>query len=185
MIILKKKTVLIITIIALSIIGIYIVSISGILNPFIEKITNETPEAKINAYIQAVSKGDKETALKIWEYPTWNLESNDYILLKERREKATDELIKEKITSNFTITNIEWWSTCCMPSIISNSNGAGGARAKVELTDINNKKNIYIFDIFVRETHYGGATEEPKLRHWVIRDIYPLGEEPLFWKAKK
>lgn len=185
MIILKKKNVLIITKIALLIIGIYIVSISGILNPFIEKITNETPEAKISAYIQAINKSDKKIALKIWEYPTWNLESNDYILLKERREKITDELIKEKITSSFIITNIEWWGTCCIPGVINNPSGAGGARAKVELMDINNKKYIYIFDIFVRETHYGGATEEPKLRHWVIRDIYPLGEEPLFWKAKK
>lgn len=180
----NKKTALIIMV-AFSIIGIYIFSVTGILNPAIEKIINETPEAKISAYLQAVSMGDKEAALKIWEYPTWNLESGDYVLLKDRREKVMDELTKGKVASNFTILDIEWWNTCCIPSITDNHSTAGGARIKVKLTDENNIAKIYIFDILTREPYSGGVIDEPKLRHWVIRDIYLLGEEPLFWKVGK
>lgn len=184
MIIPNKKIALII-VLTLSIIGIYVISVTGFLNPIIEKIINETPEAKISAYIQAVSKGDKEAALKIWEYPTWNLESDDYILLKDRREKVTDELIKWKFASGFTILNIEWWNTCCIPSITDNHSLAGGVRMEVKLIDENNIAKTYIFDILTRETYSGEVIDEPKLRHWVIRDVYLTRGEPLFWKVKK
>ncbi|MBU4580656.1 hypothetical protein KKB43_06635 [Patescibacteria group bacterium] len=158
---------------------------SGFLNPFVEIVINETPEAKIRAYLQAVSKGDKETALNIWHYSASSPESEDRILLKERREKITDDFINVKINPDFKILNIEWWNTCCVSSITDNSNVAGGARVKVKLTDGNNITRTYVIDIFTREPYLGGAVDEPQLRHWVIRDVYILGEEPFFWKAKK
>lgn len=169
---LNKK--LIIAIFAIVIVGVgaWFSYINGIFLPVIEKIINENPEAKINTYIQAVAKGNKIAALSAWAV------SPENNLLKDRKEKITNELINDKINSKFNIVSIEWWNTCCMPSVINNSEGAGGARVKVELTNVNTK-HVYIFDIF---TDYTGVTEgSPKLRNWTIKDIYKLEDKPLFW----
>ncbi len=40
----------------------------------------------------------------------------------------------------------------------------------------------YIFDVFVQDGPYWGAAEGYPLRHWVIRDVYPEGQEPFYWR---
>jgi len=155
--------------------------LTGDLVLFAEKIINETPEAKVNAYIQAITKNNKEQALSVWEFPGWwNSSFIGFDQLKERREKTTDDLLKAKINSNFTVTRIEWWNTCCVPSVTDDSNWANGARVYVQLTDFSNNKLFYIFDVFVlkgyRQPGLGNS-----VRHWTIRDIYSQDQEPLFW----
>ncbi len=171
---LNKKLIIAILIIG---IGLWLAYINGIFTPFIEKITNETPKAKINAYIQAIVRGDKIIALNIWEI------SSENNLLKERKEEITSELISDKINSKFNIVNVEWWDTCCVPSITNNPRTAGGARVNVELTDNNGNKYSYIFDVFVPGGYEGAAVGYP-VRVWVVRDIYKAGDKPLFWTRK-
>jgi len=144
---------------------------------FIEKIISKTPETKINFYIQSISKGDKKAALSIWELD--DLDSN--FKLKKRREKITDNLLEAKINSNFTIIHTEWWRTCCMPGVIDSPRAAGGARIRVQLIDSDDNKFVYVFDVFRREMDYWGMAKGCSIRRWVIRDIYPENEEPLFW----
>lgn len=174
---LNKK--LIITTFAIIIIGAgaWLSYINGTFLPFIEKIINENPEAKINVYIQAVAKGDKIAALSAWEISS---ENNP---LKERRDKITAELINAEITSKFSVANIEWWGTCCVPAIINNPRAAGGARVDIELTDNNGNKHSYIFDVFASGGYEGAAVGYP-VRHWVLRDVYKTGDKPLFWTWK-
>lgn len=173
----NKKSIIIIIVLLVISVGFWLAYINGIFTPFIEKITNETPEAKINAYIQATAKGDKITALNLWEI------SSENNLLKERRDKITTELINVKTTSKFSIVNIEWWGTCCIPSIIDNPRSAGGARANVELSDNNGNKYSYIFDVFVPGSYEGAAVGYP-VRHWVLKDVYKAGDKSLFWTRK-
>ncbi|MGB2762323.1 MAG: hypothetical protein WBC21_02140 [Minisyncoccales bacterium] len=147
--------------------------------PFIEKIINETPEAKINAYLKAVMKNDERKVLEFWRLSDWKEDP----LLSNRRENISKELIAMG-TKDFDILNIEWWRTCCVAGVISNSQAAGGARARVKLISRDDVEYIYIFDIFHQKGAYWGAAEGCQLRHWVLRDVYPSDQEPLFWTIK-
>lgn len=184
--ILNKKYKIIFSIILTLILGLgfLFAYIGGVFTPLIEKIINESPEAKISAYLRAVSKEDKETALNIWHYSALSPENDDRILLKERREKITDDFIKAKINPEFKIINIEWWTTCCIPSITDNSRGAGRAIVKAELF-VNNEKKVYVFDVYVKDGNYAGEAAGYPVRHWEIGDVYLLSDRPLLWLLDK
>ena len=160
------------------IVGFFVDSEYGATSLLIEKIKNETPETKVAAYIQAVSNGDTEKALSFWEISEsyeLNIEYCDRI--KNHGEQITKELIKKEIKSDFTITHIEWWSTCCVPSITENSRAAGKAKVYVQLADSNNIKSAYIFDVVVPGGYVGGLAGH-SVRHWILSDVYLENEEP-------
>ncbi len=182
---LKKKYLIILLIVFLFIPVIFIAYLNGFFTPYAEKLINETPKAKITAYIQAISAGDKEKALNIWELSE-NQDSNsgNFNELRERREKITNELIERKMSSDFTVVNVELWRTCCIPGVINNYIEAGGSRVNIKLMDKNGVEYNYIFDVFNKNTSYGGSAEGYPIRHWIIRDIYSLNQEPIFWKEK-
>ena len=160
---------------------VFIAYLNGVFTPFVEKTIGETPKAKIELYVRSISEGDEKKALDLWQFPDWwDSSFVGFKELKERREKITNKLTEEKINLDFTITRIEWWSTCCMPSVTNNSNSANGARVYVQMTDFNNNKLYYIFDVFVSSGHRDPGIEN-SIRYWTIRDIYPENEEPLFW----
>ncbi len=146
-----------------------------------EQITGETPQAKLETYVYAIAKGDQETALDQWEMP--HLSNQEQLdALAERRKHVTSDLLAAKLNSQFTILDIQWWSTCCEPGVLEESRDAGGARIRVWLLDKKGLRLIYVFDIFVRDLPYWGAAEGYPFRHWVIRDVYPEGQEPLYWR---
>ena len=90
----------------------FIVCLDSVLPSFIEKIKNETPQAKIELYLQAVSKGDKEKALTLWEFPSWwDSSFVEFNQLKDRREKITNRLIGAKIILNIDISDHELLQT--------------------------------------------------------------------------
>jgi len=160
--------------------AIFMIITSGTFNPLIEKVIGETPEAKVSAYVEAIAKNNREQALDLWKLPEWqNSNFEGYNQLKERREKTTNNLLKAKTNSDFTVTHVEWWSTCCVSRVINDSNWANGARVHVQLTDSNGVRHPYIFDVFV----WKGRVEPgiSSVRYWAIRDIYPENQEPLFW----
>ena len=144
-----------------------------------EGLMGETPEAKIAAYMRAVRRGDRATAVEAWEpgAPT----QLHHAALEQRREQVTDELLALKI-SEFTILEYEWWTTCCEPHVICDARNAGGARVQVQLLDDQGNPQSYVFDVFTREQPYWGDAMGNPFRRWVIRDVYAAGEEPLYWR---
>lgn len=159
------------------IVGFFIDSEYGATALLMEKIKNETPETKVAAYIQAISNGDTEKALSFWEISEsyrLNIEYCDGI--KNRGEQITKELIKKEIKSNFTVTHIEWWNTCCIPSVTENSRIAGKAKVYVQLINFDNIKSAYIFDVIVPGGYEGGLAGH-SVRHWVLADAYLENEE--------
>ena len=175
-----KKILIALSALVVVTIGSFVDSERGISSLLIEKITNENPEAKITSYIQAVSNGDEEKALSFWNISeSYKLNPEYSNKIKNRGERITKELIEKKIKSDFAITHIEWWSTCCVPSVTENSRIAGKAKVYVRLTDSNNIKSAYIFNVIVPRGYTGGLAGH-SVRHWVISDIYPKDEKPVF-----
>ena len=167
------KKILIMFLALAAIVGFFIDSNYGITSLLVEKIKNETPKTKITAYIQAVSNGDKEKALSFWEISESYELSPEYCdKIKNRGEQITEELIGKKIKSELAITDIEWWSTCCVPSIIDNPRFAGKAKVYVQLTDSSNNRSAYIFDVIVPRGYEGGLAGH-SVRHWVLYDVCP------------
>ncbi|HEX5417311.1 MAG TPA: hypothetical protein VFZ25_16725 [Chloroflexota bacterium] len=153
---------------------------SGAFSPW-ERLTGETPSAKVDAYVEAVARGDETAALARWELPTWNLPNERTDALRARRLETTRALITAGMRSEVTIRSAEWWRTCCEPGVIHSAADAGGARLTVRLTDRNGATHVYTFDVFNRDGAYWGAAMDFPARHWVVRDVYPVGQLPLFW----
>jgi|WetSurSiteA1Bulk_404760.scaffolds.fasta_scaffold72907_2 hypothetical protein len=146
-------------------------------NMLLEMISNETPQAKITRYLQAIQSQDRDAALGAWILPSdSSMTSKDLI---ERRDLITDELLSLKI-SEFTIFELQWWGTCCDPGVTRHARNAGGARVAVQVLDANGQPWIYTFDVFTNGSYYGDAVGNP-YRHWFLRDVYPQNELPIFW----
>jgi hypothetical protein len=149
-------------------------------NVFVERILGETPEARIAAYVRAVSSGDRTAALGAWQLP----DSGDDARLNElarRREEETGRLMDMGIRDEYLILDRQWWSTCCEPNVSCEFRNAGGARMTVQLLDASGRPIAYVFDVFAREQPYWGDATGNPLRQWIIRDVYPEAEEPLYW----
>lgn len=152
----------------------FIEQVYGARELLVEIVRGQTPKAKITNYINAVSNGDQEQAFMVWDLPVRDeasvLSAEYFDRLEDQRETTTRDLIAKKIKPEFEIRNIEWWSTCCEPRIIKNSRVAGHAKFYVDLTDSNNVKSTYIFDVSVPGGYDGGLTSH-YVRHWKIDSV--------------
>jgi hypothetical protein len=148
----------------------------------VERLTGETPQAKIDAYVQALLHGVEQSALAAWELPDWALPAERSALLMGRREQVTRDLLAAGIRNDYLILHTEWWRTCCEPGPICDGREAGGARVSVQFMDQEGRPLQYTFDLFTRDgAYWGGAMGYPP-RRWALRDVYPAGQEPLFWR---
>jgi len=150
--------------------------------PLQERITGNTPEARIKTYVNAVLRGDEEAALAVWELPSWEPPNGQSVALAERRQAMTRELMAADLQDDFLLLRTEWWRTCCEPGVICDSRNAGGARVSVQFLNQQGLPVIYIFDVFHRYGSYWGAAAGYPTRHWALRDVYAQGQEPLFWR---
>ncbi|GAB4420625.1 MAG: hypothetical protein Fur0044_17600 [Anaerolineae bacterium] len=162
-------------------VGIYfgiMLGLAAYVNTLQEVIAGETPYDKLNTYVQSIIRGDEKAALDLWELPNWpEYPEAEYNSLRERRQQVTDELLGKGITPEFTILSTEWWLTCCEPRpTFYYSSGAGAVRMKVQFHDNQGLSVVYIFHIIAREIPWN---DDP--RDWVIRGVYPLDQEPLFF----
>lgn len=146
-----------------------------------EEIMGETPRAQVSMYLRAVAHGDETGALAAWELPDWELPLGRSATLASRRSEVTHKLIAVGTRPDFVILDTEWWATCCEPRVISDPSGAGGARVRVQLLDANRTPSVYILDVFTCGPYWGAAMGYPP-RDWALRDVYPAGEEPLYFR---
>lgn len=143
---------------------------------FQEPTLGDTPQSKIAGFIAAVNRDDKSATFEYWEISETESES-----MWVRREAIVNELLQLEDNVKYRIRHVEWWSTCCEPGVIYNSRGAGGVRYSVQIYAKNGWSTMYTFDVFVNRLVYFGAAEGYPPRHWLIRDVYPAGQEPLYW----
>lgn len=135
--------------------------------------------ARIERYMHAVVQRDENTALTLWVIPDQPSPGIQLDRLVERRYTITHNLLASNISPTFEIKNIELWHTACCdsgPGVTNDYQWAAGARVQVDLI-IENSWETYIFDVF-----NDGIHAEPE--HWVIRDVYPPSQEPLFWRLR-
>ena len=143
----------------------------------LEHSTVNQPHAQIAQFVQAIVRGEYSTAMELWkieDVDTWDE-------MTRRRESIISDLLSAGIQPDYMVLNVEWWSTCCEPSVTCESRGAGGARMRVQFLGADGDSILYTFDVFAREQPYWGAAADYPPREWVIRDVYPYDEEPLFW----
>lgn len=147
----------------------------GPVNRLVERVIGETPQAKVSSYLALVARGDRDEALVLWP-------ANERLGLEYevRRHSVTMELETLGPELSHRVVEIEWWGTCCEPHIITNSREAGFARLWVEVSG-GDEARRYVFDVFTR-FGYGGRMEGYPVRHWQILDVYPVEEEPRFWR---
>ena len=145
-----------------------------------EWITGDTPTVRARAYASALQRRDDDAALNLWELPAWD---HQLVLdLARRREDITHQLIRANLQQDFQILHVEWWRTCCEPGVVHNAHEAGGARIQVQFLDQQGLPVVYTFDVFCRGGPYWGKAAGYPPRDWVLRDVYPPGEDPLFWR---
>ena len=91
----------------------------------------------------------------------------------------THELVAARVGPNFEIKSIELWRPACCesgPGLTNDYQWAAGARIQIDL-DIDGAWESYVFDLFG-----DGRIVEPG--QWLIRDVYRLSEEPLYWRTR-
>ena len=147
----------------------------GPVNRLVERVSGETPQAKVSSYLALVARGDRDEALALW--PANERLGSEY---EVRRHSATTKLEALGSELSHRILKIEWWSTCCEPNIITDSRGAGFARLWVEVSR-GDEARQYVFDLLAPPMPYLGRWEGYPVRHWQILDVYPVEEEPLYW----
>ncbi|HAL61650.1 MAG TPA: hypothetical protein DCP08_04480 [Chloroflexi bacterium] len=148
----------------------------GPVNRLVERVSGETPQAKVSSYLALVMRGAQDEALALW--PANEQLGSEY---EERRHSVTTTLEELGPELSHRVLKIEWWSTCCEPHIITDSRYAGFARLWVEVTGSNESRQ-YVFDLLVRGGSYWGEMEGYPVRHWQIVDVYPAREKPLWWR---
>lgn len=180
----RKVRAIVAILVGVGILGMWLWSHCGALfcAPICERLSGEGAQAKVAAYVRAVARGDEGAAFAVWELPSREAYEGWRTALNERRQSVTGELIDAEIGSHFTILNVEWWRTCCEPGVILDPHEAGGVRFRVKLWDRDGSPLVYIFDVFVRGVTYWGAAAGYPPRHWMLRDVYPPNQEPLFWR---
>ena len=147
------------------------------INPLIERVTGETPEAKVAAYLEATRQGDEIAAYNCW-LPTTDPPSPEY----EARRQAVMKTISALGSGlSFRVLNVEWWRTCCEPGVIDDPKNAGFTRLRVTVGGSAEDGISYVFDVLaIGGSHWGEMMGCP-VRHWEIIDAYPESEEPLYW----
>ncbi|MDX9956465.1 MAG: hypothetical protein RBT75_20380, partial [Anaerolineae bacterium] len=86
------------------------------------------PQARIDAFVQALLREDAAAATELWEVTeTWAERGMD-----DRRAAVISSLLQAKVDADYRINEVEWWRTCCEPGVTCDSRGAGGARITVQ-----------------------------------------------------
>lgn len=148
----------------------------------VETVTNERPEARVAAYLRATAAGDEAAARSVWEVPDWLARQDVGPRMAERRAAVTRELASLRLEWNGNPVGIQWWRTCCEPGVIANPREAGFARVYVSLSRPEDQRVwLYVLDVVTRGGAYWGGAMGYQPREWMLVDVYPASEQPLYW----
>jgi hypothetical protein len=143
-----------------------------------ERLTGDVPEARVRDYLAATQRGDDGAAAAMWQLR----ELPQVAGLRERRDGTTARLAAAH-AALVRIERIEWWRTCCEPGVIGDPRNAGLARATVILHTSTGDER-FIFDVLAKTTTYWGDAGGNPPHDWTIRDVYPDGAAPLFFRFR-
>ena len=119
----------------------------------LERSMSNQPQAQITAFAQAIARSDRAAALTRWEID----DPSGQPALVRRRDKVIFDLIAAHVKPDYQVLGVEWWTTCCEPSVTCDSRNAGGARIQVQFLEPTGQPVLYTFDIFTREQPYWGS----------------------------
>jgi hypothetical protein len=136
-----------------------------------EFVLNDRPEARADAYLSAIRRGDLTGALAVWE-----LDVRERPGIAERRQTVTTTLAAAR-PSGYRIDRIEWWTTCCDPQRTEGPRNAGLARITVTIDPV----GTYVLDVLARTTTYWGDAGGNPPHDWTLRDVYEASAKPLFF----
>lgn len=149
----------------------------GRLTYIAERIIGETPEAKIDAYFQAIKQRDEAKLSELWadNPPRWTAKSK----IRHQNIKSSLENLLPEL--HYRIVDIKWWEMCCGPHLV-NKLEACYAEVWVEAWGKTNEKLSLVFEMNAMEGSCRGLIGYP-MRKWRILDIWPEDEyrpmEPL------
>ncbi len=152
----------------------------GLRDYLLEHPARDWPQARVAEFVRAIARSDESAAHRLWEiyeHSPDDVQSD----LTDRRDAVLAELAAAGISPDYKILEVEWWTTCCEPSVTCDVRNAGGARMRVQFLAQDGTPVLYMFDVFSREQPYWGDAAGNPPRDWVIRDVYPYQQEPLFW----
>lgn len=158
-----------------AVIGVAVVAVFAFFNYDVRSalmsLQRDTPGNRVDSFMTAVIQGDERAAFAAWQIPT-NGHGPTIASLAERRAYVTRSLIARR-PRTYVIESVEWWSMCCEPHIIDSSRLASGARYTVDVDGVR-----YRIDAFAARTEavYDGLPPSD----WAVRDVYPLGERPIY-----
>jgi hypothetical protein len=116
--------------------------------------------------------GDESGALSTWKL--WDC-CVERPALEARRTGLTKELADLGVGSTYRILFTEWWTTCCMPTVIDDPKHAGRARIFVSATDRSGEEHELVFDVEAEKSiSITGARHD--LGPWILREVYRRGE---------
>lgn len=141
-------------------------------NPVHELLTNDRAEARVDAYLGAIMRGDEYTALALWQLD----EKVTRAGVPDRRMAVTGVLISARPTA-YRVLKTEWWTTCCDPHLVDGPRNAGLARIQVAIDGA----DTYVFDVLTHDTVYWGDAAGNPPHNWTLRDVYRSGDRPLFF----
>lgn len=137
-----------------------------------------TPQHTLDAYFTAIDGEDTPQALSLWEAPVADVFDSEE---RESRAKfVTERLISEQV-KEYDIFDVEWWSTCCEPSVICQPSRVGPGVVRVKTTIYPVVGDAYRLDFDLSQSYPITPTGE-LLEGWIIRDAYTTSEDPLFWR---
>ncbi len=147
----------------------------GSTNRLVEFVTGRTPQARVEGYLNAIARGNRNEALRLW-----TPEGTPNEALAARRDAVTDDLLALDPGLEYQVLDVEWWRTCCEPGVVDDPARAGGARLRVAIRGERRPEATYVFDVLVPGGYWAEAAGSP-VREWAIVDVYPEGQSPLVW----
>jgi hypothetical protein len=158
-----------------SCIGVAVLWAAGPARIASQRLLGDTAEARVEAYLAAVGRGDRAAALGRWpSTPLVATQDERAAAHQARRHQVTDELLALSATrSSHQLLGVQWWCNCWEPLQPTAPSGAGAARFHVKITSAHGETRRYTFDLI---TH---RTDRAALRH-VFVQVYD-GYEPVPW----
>lgn len=148
----------------------------GWVPPLVERALGRTPQVQVQAYLEAVRRGDSNAALARWPIRLTSTGRTD-AKLEARRQQITSLLLAMGPELRYRVIDIQWLGNCCDPHP-SDALNAGVARMRIEITGAQGQHAEYIFDVITPEPYWGDAGGY-EVRQWLLRDVYPPDEPPL------